>query len=216
MMDERIKATLDNVVENIILPFFKDTDLDLYIGSICDLVKSKCPDWKVYCGCTKITLLHETCPYVIKLTREYHQHSKDHVMLEYKMYNKAKKQGLEEMFPHTVLKGHYHFRNSAFTCVYQQKVTCCLDDIASNPSKQMSDLNILVHCKQASNFYVPKMNRTTMRLDFVKYMGYYHGKDKIRKLINFIWVNDIGDLHTGNVGFIKKKPVLLDFSGYFG
>ena len=44
----------------------------------------------------------------------------------------------------------------------------------------------------------------------INYFGYSH----IGKLARFIQTNRINDLHNGNVGFVKDRPVLIDFCGY--
>lgn len=42
----------------------------------------------------------------------------------------------------------------------------------------------------------------------------YYGKKKFNKLMSFINGEGIQDLHNGNIGYIGKKPVLIDFSDF--
>ena len=35
-----------------------------------------------------------------------------------------------------------------------------------------------------------------------------------RKLFDFIYENDINDLHKGNFGYLNDAPVIFDYSGF--
>ena len=41
-----------------------------------------------------------------------------------------------------------------------------------------------------------------------------YGKRKCKALCKFIIENSINDLHYSNIGYLKDKPIILDFSGY--
>lgn len=47
-------------------------------------------------------------------------------------------------------------------------------------------------------------------LDFLIYFG----EEILERLANFIFDNDIEDLHNGNIGYIKGVPCLVDYSSY--
>lgn len=42
----------------------------------------------------------------------------------------------------------------------------------------------------------------------------YYGPTQFNKIMSFIEDNNIGDFHNGNLGYIKNKPVFLDYSGF--
>lgn len=42
----------------------------------------------------------------------------------------------------------------------------------------------------------------------------HHGAEKTIRLFEFLADNSCNDFHTGNVGYIGDKPVILDYSGY--
>lgn len=42
----------------------------------------------------------------------------------------------------------------------------------------------------------------------------YYGKEKYKAFINYIADTNIEDLHSGNIGYINSRPVLIDFSGW--
>lgn len=48
-------------------------------------------------------------------------------------------------------------------------------------------------------------------LDFLIYFG----EEMLRDLTNFIFDNNIEDLHNGNIGYIKGVPCLVDYSSYY-
>ncbi len=43
----------------------------------------------------------------------------------------------------------------------------------------------------------------------------YHGEEQFMKFLDFIERTDINDLHSGNMGYIGNRPVLLDYSGFW-
>jgi len=45
---------------------------------------------------------------------------------------------------------------------------------------------------------------------------YYADTDKASKLFEFLNESDINDLHSGNIGYIGNRLVLIDYSGYRG
>ena len=43
----------------------------------------------------------------------------------------------------------------------------------------------------------------------------YFGEDIFQKFMKFIDKQNIGDLHSDNIGYIGNRPVLIDYSGYW-
>lgn len=43
----------------------------------------------------------------------------------------------------------------------------------------------------------------------------YYGEEKFKLLSQFLEDNDIHDLHSGNLGYIGSKPVIIDYAGYY-
>ena len=45
----------------------------------------------------------------------------------------------------------------------------------------------------------------------------YYGYKFMRKVAEWTFLNDINDLHPGNVGYVGNyRPIILDYSGYYG
>ena len=45
---------------------------------------------------------------------------------------------------------------------------------------------------------------------------YYANSEKADELFEFLNESDINDLHSGNIGYIGNRLVLIDYSGYHG
>lgn len=43
-----------------------------------------------------------------------------------------------------------------------------------------------------------------------------YGKKVAKALCEFVQENGINDLHNENIGYKNNRPVILDFSGYYG
>ena len=44
----------------------------------------------------------------------------------------------------------------------------------------------------------------------------YYGRVFLNKVLSFIKKNEISDLHSGNVGYINNRPVIIDYSSFHG
>ena len=53
--------------------------------------------------------------------------------------------------------------------------------------------------------------------EFINWLlPYYTNEDKVNELFDFLNENSINDLHSGNIGYIGDRIVLIDYSGYRG
>lgn len=63
---------------------------------------------------------------------------------------------------------------------------------------------------KGSYYEIPSIDFT-----FAGYMLYYYGEEKFKAFIKFANDYNINDLHSGNIGFIGDRPVLIDYSGFW-
>ena len=42
----------------------------------------------------------------------------------------------------------------------------------------------------------------------------WYGENEIEKLLKFINDEKINDLHSGNLGYLNDRPVIVDYAGY--
>lgn len=52
---------------------------------------------------------------------------------------------------------------------------------------------------------------STWSMDFID----YHGAETYEKFLSFVEAHGINDLHSTNIGYIKGRPVVFDYAGFF-
>ena len=125
----------------------------------------------------------------------------DYCALEAERYEKAKKAGLASCFAETRILGYV----KEYPIYVQEKaitLSKCHKKHTHSEKERTITSNI---CK---NFYLHEDWLTDFRL--------YYGKAFLIKFIDFIkengWNND---LVSRNIGYIKERPVLIDYSGFY-
>lgn len=125
--------------------------------------------------------------------------------LELFIYNNAVAKNLTKFFPETEKIGKIGGR----PIYIQQRVTeiWAWSDIKSSISKQeqIDTINTLTshNCKKSNLPY-----------DFSAFVLTTYGLDEYSRLDDFLYQNQINDLHSSNLGILNDKPVIIDFSGY--
>ena len=134
-------------------------------------------------------------------------------MDEVSIYNRAVEAGLEMFFPKTevfcVIDG--------ITFVIQEKV----DFSVLNTPNSKAD-RYVYQTRTTSPTVVEKMSDCFFRIRRGRSLDFtwasmaivLYGKRKCKALCKFIAQYDINDLHASNIGYLKDKPIILDFSGY--
>lgn len=135
----------------------------------------------------------------------------DCVGRELEIYNKAKEKGLEKILVPT-----YPFYTNCYgiTFIKQQKISCSID--SQSGKKRKENLN---KCKNVSNKAIYKVRRgfykrTCSNSQWLARAIQIYGKNFMKDFEQFTHEYQINDLHYGNIGYIGKLPVILDFSGY--
>ena len=135
----------------------------------------------------------------------------DCVGRELEIYNKAKEKGLEKILVPT-----YPFYTNCYgiTFVKQQKISCSIS--SQSGKKRKENVN---KCKNVSDKIVHKVRRgfykrTCSNSQWLARAIQIYGKNFMKDFEQFTHEYQINDLHYGNIGYIGKLPVILDFSGY--
>jgi hypothetical protein len=135
----------------------------------------------------------------------------DCVGRELEIYNKAKEKGLEKILVPT-----YPFYTNCYgiTFIKQQKISCSID--SQSGKKRKENVN---KCKNVSNKAIYKVRRgfykrTCSNSQWLARAIQIYGKNFMKDFEQFTHEYQINDLHYGNIGYIGKLPVILDFSGY--
>ena len=172
-------------------------------------------EYRIQEGATKLCIVPKNADFVIKWSITYYEDSDDwdEALEEVSIYNKAVEAGLGMFFPKTevfcVVNG--------ITFVIQEKIDfSALNTPNSKESKykyQTRTVSPIIIEKMDNCFYQMKRGRELNPL-WASMAIVLYGKRKCKALCKFIIENSINDLHYSNIGYLKDKPIILDFSGY--
>lgn len=161
--------------------------------------------FKYACGASKNVFVGKD--WVLKYSISNH----DEAYQEYLIYQDAKVKGLEMFFPETVYAGEIN----GIKFVYQKKIDFSCSDSGNYKfiDKKLNKANIpfwkTAHVSEG--FFAGCSS-----YDWVKMGILLYGYKKMRALEKFTSKHRINDLHLGNLGYLNKKPIILDFCGYHG
>jgi hypothetical protein len=130
------------------------------------------------------------------------QHNWDYCELECGIYQEAVKEGLEAYFA----KEEWVADVNGYP-VYVQVLVSPFNDDRSSHSRSDKDVD-RVHdsCK--------KMGVRCFNSEWIADFFDIYGEDEFKRLSKFLEKLCICDLHAGNVGYLGKYPILLDYSNY--
>lgn len=161
-------------------------------------------------GASKICLVFEKMPFVIK----WSTNNEGEAMQEVDFYEDAKQARLEKLFPTT----EYFFTHNGVDFVVQEKVQIQAGDVWGECAKRYKNISKTVPDKMV-NLVQKELNKVS---DYTRHINplwiacvlSIYGKKTTKSLCKFVQEHDINDLHGSNVGFLRDKPIILDFSGY--
>ena len=178
------------------------------------------PTYDYEVGATKLVILIPGCNYVIKIPYNsacFEGEPFDFFGLpdgfdnyceyEVHLYNIAKEAGWDNFF----LPIQYFGKYKNIPIYIQEKAESyfdCIIDYASENSKKAVTKNT-----KETEF----LRSFTVPFDWVACcLDWLHSLYEVRKFFNFLEKEKISrDLHRGNIGFFKNKPVIIDYGGYF-
>lgn len=173
------------------------------------------PEYQVCDGASKICIIPKDADFVVKWTSNPCSFDKDYdeAYDEVLIYKKAVKAGLEMFFPKTEVL----LINNGVIFVIQDKI-----DFSSLNIPSAIEDRYLYKTKTVSSAIIEKMEdrfSSIVRgrdLDtlWASMAIVLYGKKKCKALCRFVIENEINDLHRSNIGYLKNKPIILDFSGY--
>lgn len=172
------------------------------------------PEYRVHDGASKLCIVPKHADFVIKwsttcLTVGDYDEAYDEVLI----YQKAIKAGLEMFFPKTevlcIVNG--------VIFVVQEKIDF---SVLNTPSSKENKYEYKT--RTASRVIIDKMDTCFCSITrgrdldetWASMAIVVYGKKKCKALCKFVIENGINDLHRSNIGYLKDKPIILDFSGY--
>lgn len=173
------------------------------------------PEYQVCDGASKICIVPKNADFVIKWStsclsgEEGYDEAYDEVLI----YEKAVREGLEMFFPKTEILCTIEGINF----VVQEKI-----DFSALNTPRNKDSKYLYKTRTVSPAIIDKIDtcfqsiRRGRSIDttWASMAIVIYGKRKCKALCKFVIENGINDLHLSNIGYLKDKPVILDFSGY--
>ena len=172
------------------------------------------PEYRLCDGASKLCIVPKHSNFVIKWSISYSsEEGYDEAYDEVLIYQKAVKAGLEMFFPKTEVFCTYN----GVIFVIQEKI-----DFSALNTPRNKDSKYLYKTKTVSPAIIDKIDtcfqsiRRGRSIDttWASMAIVIYGKRKCKALCKFVIENGINDLHLSNIGYLKDKPVILDFSGY--
>ena len=165
-------------------------------------------------GASKMCIVLKEANFVIKWSTCFNyddgfNEAYDEVLI----YQKAVKAGLEMFFPKTEV---FCIHNGVIF-VIQEKIDFSALNTPNNKvdrySHKTRTVSPAIVNKMDNCFFQMKRGRTLNPL-WASMAIVLYGKRKCKALCKFIIENEINDLHGSNIGYLKDRPIILDFSGY--
>lgn len=162
-------------------------------------------------GETKTVLIYRDWDFVIKIPNYYAYPQHDYCRLEEQKYWNAKTFGVEKI----LLETAYLITAGCIDLYVQPRFSCSA--VAGEPQR-----------KAARKTHNLERRKIVRRIQQTTYDGYriddvwlaralqLYGKKFFLRFEEWTKKNKVGDLHRNNVGWLKGKPIILDYSGYYG
>ena len=195
----------------IVLQLFRDCAEfdDCYDFVSPAIYKLRNEGWHCASGVTRVAVWHDTWDYVLKIDRNYDEQF--YCSLEAYNYSLAKEHGVERVLLPiervAIVNGWKIYR--------QVKYDCGWDDRKSRQSQKLRRECQKVKVGKAFDKISRNLDRRLANAWIARATQLY-GKHFMRSLENWVAQAKVCDLHSNNIGFYKKKPVLIDYAGYFG
>lgn len=164
-------------------------------------------------GETRYCLIGKDWDFVLKIPR-FDNVQDDYNAIEFANYENACKLGIEKIFLKT-------WKFCTLDCgldIYAQvRYSFAHSNIDHKKKQKMREqTDKVLRCKIFRKSYEHAYDG--YRISNYWYARAYqiYGKQFMRKFEHFTRQNRIGDLHSSNVGYLGKMPIVLDFAGYHG
>lgn len=167
-------------------------------------------------GATKQVLVFKNRGFVIKCDKRKSYSKKSYCHLEAENYSKAVNMGIEKiLLPTTTFctasDGMIFYKQP----IYKGDAQFDIEEVNTRAQyleetkKREYRINKLV-----DSFYDP--SAIGRNQEWMARAIQYYGYKFMRKVAEWTLLNDINDLHPGNVGYVGNyRPIILDYSGYY-
>lgn len=156
-------------------------------------------------GATKGVLCPYDINYVFKIP--FSQLHYDYCKLELATFEAAKKAHLDKYFASCDLIT----ADNGIDLIVQESVDT-FEDLGSVNDWEEYDVELRNSAYYKQDYYSVAED---MPEEWIGDFLYYYGEEEFDKLCDFLEANDINDIHSGNVGYIGKNPVIFDYAGWY-
>ena len=187
-------------------------------GQVRDMLTDKgyiFPEYQVCDGASKMCIVPKNADFVVKWSTAYFANEKDYdeAYEEVLIYQKATKAGLEMFFPKTEVLCTVN----GVVFVVQEKI-----DFSALNTPRNKESKYIYKTKTVSPAIIDKIDTCFQSIHrgrsidttWASMAIIIYGKRKCKTLCKFVIENGINDLHSSNIGYLRDRPVILDFSGY--
>lgn len=165
-------------------------------------------------GATKTVFLHKDWDFVIKVPN-YYYYPRNYCAIEAENYTKAAAYNVQRVLLETALLPV--LPNGIELYVQPRYTTDHLDlhqDMAKRERLHRTLNNL--DANRTREITMSMYDGHRISIEWMARVIQLYGKKFARSLEEWTKDNHIGDLHSRNVGWINNRPIILDYSGYFG
>jgi len=161
-------------------------------------------------GEEKYCLIHKELDFVIKLNK---REDSDSCEREAKAYQSGAEYRIQQVLLPCIL---YHTNQHGIKFYSQPKIHKVSNDLNRFEAQRLEHIGRSLSTKKLmaieQSLYRDKdIDTTWLRMVYILY-----GRKFLQSLAEWININQVNDLHRNNLGFVKQKPVIMDYSGYHG
>ena len=156
-----------------------------------------------YFGATKGVIVPKAYNFVFKFDLQSEGLSEEYCEIEEDNYTKARKRNLGFCFA----KCSYFDTYNGVDIYVQPKI----DYEADWDSNTLTEMQKSTCSKYIDSSDIASRMSEQWMIDFIE----YYNEGTFNFLLRFLEDNGINDLHPGNLGYMKGRPVIFDYSGYY-
>lgn len=216
------KEDLDEILEALSYGTFDENDeADFYPVVVQPFSEKYKKPFDYATGATKGVLIFEQLGFVIKIpfcrnSEDYDDYYKccnyftgadtdngwDYCEAEANKYQRAEEEGISMCFAKTEKIGEIDGYP-----IYMQELASIYKNVDYQSSHTEEDSRQVNSICDSNNFYI-------FNIEWLSDAFHFYGEKIFHKLLEFIRTVGINDLHDGNIGYIKNRPVLVDYSSF--
>ena len=168
---------------------------------------------EMFSGETRYCIASKDWDFVLKISR-FDNVCDDYNAIEFANYENACKLGIEKIF---LKMWKFGTLDCGLDIYAQVRYSFSHSDIDNKKERKMrKQTDKIRSCKIFRKSHENAYDGYRISNEWYARAYQIYGKQFMRKFERFTRDKRIGDLHTSNVGYLGKMPIILDFAGYHG